>query len=259
VRDVSGRLRDKVCVITGATGAIGRESAAVFAREGATVAAIDVKGELACDLLLRADVSDESQVRDAYEAVAGRFGRIDVLLNNAGIALPEDRSVLETGLTTWNRVIAVNLTSVFLCCKHGIPHLLRSGGGSVVNVSSIVAVVGSATSQIAYTASKGGVVAMSRELAVEFAKRGVRVNALCPGPVETPMLRTMYTPEQAGRRLVHMPTGRFAQAAEIAEAAAFLASDSASYVTGTAFPVDGGLAAAFVTAEEPDSHGTWAG
>jgi NAD(P)-dependent dehydrogenase (short-subunit alcohol dehydrogenase family) len=256
---VNGRLEDKVCVITGAAGAIGRESVAVFAREGATVAAIDIKGELDCDLLLRADVSDEPQVHDAYEAIAGRFGRIDVLLNNAGIAVPEDGSVLETDLTTWNRVIAVNLTSVFLCCKHGIPHLLRGGGGSVVNTSSIVAVVGSATSQIAYTASKGGVVALSRELAVEFAKRGVRVNALCPGPVETPMLRTMYTPQQAGRRLVHMPTGRFAHPREIAEAAAFLASDAASYVTGTEFLVDGGLTAAFVTAEDLDHQSTAAG
>jgi NAD(P)-dependent dehydrogenase (short-subunit alcohol dehydrogenase family) len=248
---VTGRLEGKVCVITGAAGAIGRESVALFAREGATVVAIDLLGEVECDLLLMADLTDESRVRDAYETVRDRFGRIDVLFNNAGIAVPEDGSVLETDLATWNRVIAVNLTSVFLCCKHGIPHLLRSGGGSVINTSSIVAIVGSATSQIAYTASKGGVVALSRELAVEFAKRGVRVNALCPGPVETPMLRTMYTPEQSGRRLVHMPSGRFAQPREIAAAAAFLASDAASYVSGTEFLVDGALSAAFVTAEEP--------
>jgi NAD(P)-dependent dehydrogenase (short-subunit alcohol dehydrogenase family) len=251
-----GRLQDKVCVITGAGGAIGRESVAVFAREGATVVAIDVRGEVDCDLLLTTDVSDESQVREAYDAVRERFGRIDVLFNNAGIAVPEDRSVLETDLATWNRVLAVNLTSVFLCCKHGIPHLLRSGGGSVINTSSIVAVVGSAVSQIAYTASKGGVVALSRELAVEFGKRGVRVNALCPGPVETPMLRTMYTPEEAWRRLVHMPAGRFAQPREIAEAAAFLASDAASYVSGTEFLVDGALAAAFVTPDDPDARDT---
>jgi NAD(P)-dependent dehydrogenase (short-subunit alcohol dehydrogenase family) len=248
---VTGRLQDKICVITGAAGAIGREAVALFAAEGATVVALDVRGEVNCDLMLTADVSDESQVRDAYEAVRERFGRIDVLFNNAGIAVPEDGSVLDTALETWSRVIAVNLTSVFLCCKHGIPHLLRAGGGSVINTSSIVATVGSATSQIAYTASKGGVLALSRELAVEFAKRGVRVNALCPGPVETPMLRTMYTPQEAGRRLVHMPTGRFAQPREIAEAAAFLASDAASYVTGTEFLVDGGLSAAFVTAEDP--------
>jgi NAD(P)-dependent dehydrogenase (short-subunit alcohol dehydrogenase family) len=256
---VTARLQGKICVITGAAGAIGRESVALFAQEGATVAALDVRGDVECDLMLTVDVSDESQVRDAYEAIGERFGRIDVLFNNAGIAVPEDGSVIDTDLATWNRVIAVNLTSVFLCCKHGIPILLRGGGGSVINTSSIVAAVGSATSQIAYTASKGGVVALSRELAVEFAKRGVRVNALCPGPVETPMLRTMYTREEAGRRLVHMPTGRFAQPREIAEAAAFLASDAASYVTGTAFLVDGGLAAAFVTAEDSDPVSTGPG
>jgi NAD(P)-dependent dehydrogenase (short-subunit alcohol dehydrogenase family) len=248
---VTGRLQDKICVITGAAGAIGREAVTLFAKEGATVVALDVRGDVDCDLMLTADVSDESQVRDAYEAVRERFGRIDVLFSNAGIAVPEDGSVLDTPLETWSHVIDVNLTSVFLCCKHGIPHLLRAGGGSVINTSSIVATVGSATSQIAYTASKGGVLALSRELAVEFAKRGVRVNALCPGPVETPMLRTMYTPQEAGRRLVHLPTGRFAQPREIAEAAAFLASDAASYVTGTEFLVDGGLTAAFVTAEDP--------
>jgi len=247
---VTGRLQGKVCVITGAAGAIGRESVAAFAREGATVVGADLRGEVECDLFLTADVSDEAEVRDMYGTVAERFGRIDVLFNNAGIAPPDDASVLETSLDTWNRVLAVNLTSVFLCCKHGIPHLLRGGGGSVVNTASVVAAVGSATSQIAYTASKGGVVALSRELAVEFAKRGVRVNALCPGPVETPMLRSLYAPHEAGRRLVHMPTGRYAHPCEIAEAAAFLASDAASYVTGTEFLVDGALTAAFVTAED---------
>jgi NAD(P)-dependent dehydrogenase (short-subunit alcohol dehydrogenase family) len=254
---VTGRLQGKVCVITGAAGAIGRESVDVFAREGATVAALDVGGDVDCDLLLRTDVSDEAQVRDAYEEIHARFGRIDVLFNNAGIVAAEDGSVLDTDLATWQRVLAVNLTGVFLCCKHGIPHLLRGGGGSVVNTASIVAVIGSATSQIAYTASKGGVLALSRELAVEFAKHGVRVNALCPGPVETPMLRTMYSAEEAGRRLVHLPTGRFAQPREIAEAAAFLASDAASYITGTEFMVDGGLAAAYVTPEEPDSGSSY--
>jgi NAD(P)-dependent dehydrogenase (short-subunit alcohol dehydrogenase family) len=244
---VSGRLQDKVCVITGAAGAIGRVAMDCFAREGATIAAIDVQGDLPCDLMLHADVTDETQVREAYETVAARFGRVDVLFNNAGIAADEDRSVLETDLATWNRVLAVNLTGIFLCCKHGIPHLLRAGGGSVINTASIVAVIGSAASQIAYTASKGGVVALSRELAVEFAKRNVRVNALCPGPVETPLLRTMYSPDEAARRIVHLPTGRFAQPREIAEAAAFLASDAASYITGTDFVVDGGLSAAYVT------------
>ena len=244
-------LENKVCVITGAAGSIGRESVAVFAREGATVVAIDIRGEVECDLFVAADLTDEAQVRDAYAGIRRQFGRIDVLFNNAGIAVPEDGSVLETDLMVWNRVVEVNLTSIFLCCKHGIPHLLKSGGGSVINTASLVASIGSATSQISYTASKGGVLALSRELGVEFAKRGVRVNALCPGPVETPLLRSMYSPEQAARRLVHVPTGRFAQPHEIAEAAAFLASDAASYVNATEFLVDGGIAAAYVTAEDP--------
>jgi len=160
--------------------------------------------------------------------------------------------VLDTQLDTWRRVLDVNLTSVFLCCRHGIPHLLATGGGSVINSASLVARVGSAASQIAYTASKGGVLAMSRELAVEFARRGVRVNALCPGPVETPLLRTMYTPQESARRLVHIPVGRFARPEEIAEAAAFLASEAASYVTASDFLVDGGITAAYVTAEDPE-------
>jgi NAD(P)-dependent dehydrogenase (short-subunit alcohol dehydrogenase family) len=244
-------LEDKICVITGAAGSIGRESVDVFAREGATVVAMDLHGEVDADLFLTVDVSDEGQVREAYDAIAARFGRIDVLFNNAGIAVAEDASVLDTDLATWNRVLEVNLTSVYLCCKHGIPHLLAAGGGSVINTSSLVACIGSAASQIAYTASKGGVLAMSREMAVEFAKRGVRVNALCPGPVETPLLRTMFTPEESARRLVHVPTGRFAQAREIAEAAAFLASDAASYVNGTEFLVDGAITAAYVTPEDP--------
>jgi NAD(P)-dependent dehydrogenase (short-subunit alcohol dehydrogenase family) len=244
------QLRDKVCVITGAAGSIGRASVDVFAREGATVAGIDVQGYVACDLFLHADLGDEEQVRAAYAQISERFGRIDVLFNNAGIALPEDGSVLDTDVSVWRRVLDVNLTSIFLCCKHGIPHLIEGGGGSVINTASLVAVMGSAASQIAYTASKGGVLAMSRELAVEFARRGVRVNALCPGPVETPLLRTMYTPEQSARRLVHVPGGRFARPEEIAEAAAFLASDAASYVNGTDFLVDGGITAAYVTPEE---------
>jgi NAD(P)-dependent dehydrogenase (short-subunit alcohol dehydrogenase family) len=244
-------LQDKICVVTGAAGVIGRETVDVFKREGATVAAIDLHGEVDADLFLTVDLSDEEQVRDAYSQIAGRFGRIDVLFNNAGIALPEDASVLDTDLAAWNRVLEVNLTSIFLCCKHGIPHLLAAGGGSVINTASLVACIGSAASQIAYTASKGGVLALSRELGVEFAKRGVRVNALCPGPVETPLLRTMFTPEQSARRLVHVPPGRFAQAREIAEAVAFLASDAASYVNATEFLVDGGITAAYVTPEDP--------
>jgi NAD(P)-dependent dehydrogenase (short-subunit alcohol dehydrogenase family) len=243
-------LEGKVCVVTGAAGTIGGETLAVFRREGATVAAVDVQGEVDADLAITADLTDEAQVRATYAEVNERFGRIDVLFNNAGIALPDDQSVLDTDLATWNRVLEVNLTSIFLCCKHGIPHLLASGGGSVINTSSLVAALGSAASQIAYTASKGGVLALSRELGVEFAKRGVRVNALLPGPVDTPLLRTLFNPEEEARRLVHVPTGRFARAHEIAEAVAFLASDAASYINATEFLVDGGISAAYVTAED---------
>jgi NAD(P)-dependent dehydrogenase (short-subunit alcohol dehydrogenase family) len=241
-------------VITGAAGSIGRASVELFTRQGATVIGIDLLGEADCDLFLTADLSDEEQVARAYADIAARYGRIDVLFNNAGIAAPEDRSVLTTELPTWRRVLDTNLTSVFLCCKHGIPHLLKAGGGSVINTSSLVATVGSAVSQIAYTASKGGVLAISRELAVQFARHGVRVNALSPGPVETPLLRQLYSPEESARRLVHVPSGRFALPEEIAAAAAFLASDASSYVSGTNFLVDGGITAAYVTPEdlEPD-------
>jgi NAD(P)-dependent dehydrogenase (short-subunit alcohol dehydrogenase family) len=243
-------LEGKVCVVTGAAGTIGGETVAVFKREGATVAAVDLReGAEGADLSLAADLTDEEQVRGVYDQVAERFGRIDVLFNNAGIAAPGDESVLDTDLEVWNRVLAVNLTSVFLCCKHGIPHLLAAGGGSVINTSSLVAAVGSAASQIGYTASKGGVLALSRELGVEFARRGVRVNALLPGPVDTPLLRSLFDAEQSARRLVHVPTGRFADAREIAEAVAFLASDASSYVTATEFLVDGGISAAYVTPE----------
>jgi NAD(P)-dependent dehydrogenase (short-subunit alcohol dehydrogenase family) len=243
-------LEGKVCVVTGAAGTIGGETVAVFKREGATVAAVDLRdGAEGADLSLAADLTDEEQVRGVYDRVAERFGRIDVLFNNAGIAAPGDESVLDTDLEVWNRVLAVNLTSIFLCCKHGIPHLLAAGGGSVINTSSLVAAVGSAASQIGYTASKGGVLALSRELGVEFAKRGVRVNALLPGPVDTPLLRSLFDAEQSARRLVHVPTGRFADAREIAEAVAFLASDASSYVTATEFLVDGGISAAYVTPE----------
>ena len=243
-------LEGKVCVVTGAAGMIGGETVAVFKREGATVAAVDLReGAEGADLSLAADLTDEEQVRGVYAQVAERFGRIDVLFNNAGIAAAGDESVLDTDLAVWNRVLDVNLTSVFLCCKHGIPHLLAAGGGSVINTSSLVAAVGSAASQIGYTASKGGVLALSRELGVEFAKQGVRVNALLPGPVDTPLLRSLFDAEQSARRLVHVPTGRFARAREIAEAVAFLASDASSYVNATEFLVDGGISAAYVTPE----------
>jgi NAD(P)-dependent dehydrogenase (short-subunit alcohol dehydrogenase family) len=243
------RLEGKVCVITGARGGIGTASAAVFAREGARVVGVDVVDGAPGELSLRVDVTDEQQVIEMYERVLEQFGRIDVLFNNAGISPPEDASVLDTPLDAWERVQEVNLRSVFLCCKHGIPHLLAVGGGSVINTASFVAVMGAATSHISYTASKGGVLALSRELGVEFARRGVRVNALCPGPVDTPLLQELYAsdPEKAARRLVHVPIGRFARAEEIANGALFLASDESSFVTASTFLVDGGLSGAYTT------------
>jgi NAD(P)-dependent dehydrogenase (short-subunit alcohol dehydrogenase family) len=246
-----GRLEGKVCVITGSASGIGAGTATMFKAEGATVVGVDLSEGSAGDLAIQADVTDELQVRDVYAQTRERFGRIDVLFNNAGISPPDDASVLDTELDAWQRVQDVNLKSVFLCCKHGIPHLLESGGGSVINTASFVAVVGAATSQISYTASKGGVLALSRELGVEFARRGVRVNALCPGPVNTPLLRELYAndPEKAARRLVHVPMGRFAETREIASAVLFLASDDSSYVTAQTFLVDGGLCGAYVTPE----------
>jgi NAD(P)-dependent dehydrogenase (short-subunit alcohol dehydrogenase family) len=249
---MSGRLETRVCVITGASGGIGAASAALFAREGATVVGVDVLGGAPGELALEADVADERQVVELFERVRGEYGRIDVLFNNAGISPGEDGSALGTSLEVWERVQRVNLRSVFLCCRHGIPHLLRNDGplrGSVINTASFVAVMGAATSQASYTASKGGVLALSRELGVEFARRGVRVNALCPGPVDTPLLRELFAkdPEQAARRLVHVPMGRFARAEEIASAALFLASDESSYITASTFLVDGGLTSAYTT------------
>ena len=246
---MAGRLDGKVCVITGAASGIGAETARLFAEEGARVVGVDISDGAEGELALRADVADEDSVREMYAKAADEMGRIDVLFNNAGINPPEDVGVLDNPLETWQRVQDVNLKSVFLCCKYGIPHLLDSGGGSVINTASFVAVVGAATSQISYTASKGGVLALSRELGVELARRGVRVNALCPGPVDTPLLRELFAsdPEQAARRLVHIPMGRFARADEIAQGALFLASDDASYVTASTFLVDGGLSGAYTT------------
>lgn len=243
------RLDGKVCVVTGASGGIGAATVRLFGREGARVVGADLADGAPGDLSLQVDVTDEDQVRDMYRRVRDEFGRVDVLFNNAGISPTDDASVLDTSVETWRRVMDANVKSVFLCCKHGIPHLLDGGGGSVINTASFVAVMGSATSQIAYTASKGGVLALSRELGVEFAKRGVRVNALCPGPVDTPLLRDLYAsdPDKAARRLVHVPTGRFALAEEIAQGALFLASDESSYVTAATFMVDGGLSAAYTT------------
>lgn len=248
---MSGRLEDKVCVVTGAASGIGAEIAGLFAQEGAHVVGVDVALGAQGELTVQADVSDEREVRDTYTRAREAFGRIDVLVNNAGIALSEDRSVLDTSLEAWQRVQEVNLRGVFLCCKHGIPHLLETGGGSVVNLASFVAVMGAAVSQIAYTASKGGVLALSRELGIEFARRGVRVNAICPGPVQTPLLKELFAkdPAQAHRRLVHVPMGRFAQPREIAYAALFLSSDESSYVNASTFLVDGGISQAYLTPE----------
>jgi NAD(P)-dependent dehydrogenase (short-subunit alcohol dehydrogenase family) len=246
---MAGRLDGKVCVITGTASGIGAESARLFAAEGAHVVGVDLQPGAEGELAIQADVTDDEQVAGLYRQVRERFGRIDVLFNNAGISPPDDASVLDTSLEAWRRVQDVNLTSVFLCCRHGIPHLLESGGGSVINTASFVAILGAATSQVSYTASKGGVLAMSRELGVQFARRGVRVNALCPGPVDTPLLRELYAndPEAAQRRLVHVPMGRFAHAREIAQGAVFLASDESSFVTASTFMVDGGISGAYVT------------
>jgi NAD(P)-dependent dehydrogenase (short-subunit alcohol dehydrogenase family) len=252
----AGRLEGRVAVITGAASGIGRASARRFAAEGAhvVVADLDDAGGTALaeeigGLYVHADVTDADDVQEMYATAVERFGGLDVCFNNAGISPPDDDSILETGIDAWRRVQEVNLTSVYLCCKYGIPHLLERGGGAVVNTASFVAVMGAATSQISYTASKGGVLAMSRELGVQFARQGVRVNALCPGPVNTPLLQELFAsdPERAARRLVHVPMGRFAEPEEIASAVAFLASDDASFITASTFLVDGGISSAYVT------------
>jgi NAD(P)-dependent dehydrogenase (short-subunit alcohol dehydrogenase family) len=248
------RLEGKVCVITGAASGIGAESARLFADEGATVVGVDLAPGAAGELSLQADVADEQDVIALYAQTRDAFGRVDVLFNNAGINPTDDGSVLDTSMEAWQRVQDVNVRSVFLCCKHGIPHLLENDGpqrGSVINTASFVAVMGAATSQISYTASKGAVLAMSREMGVQFARQGVRVNALCPGPVDTPLLQELFLsdPAKAARRLVHLPPGRFAEAAEIAGGALFLASDESSYVNASTFLVDGGLSGAYVVPE----------
>jgi NAD(P)-dependent dehydrogenase (short-subunit alcohol dehydrogenase family) len=251
---MAGRLEGKVCVVTGAASGIGAETARLFAAEGARVAGVDLAPDAAGELAIQADVADEAQVESAFARVREELGRIDVLMNNAGINPPDDGSVLETPLENWQRVQDVNVTGVFLCCKHGIPHLLDAGGGSVINVASFVATMGAAISQISYTASKGAVLSLSRELGVEFADRAVRVNALCPGPVNTPLLEELFAadPDRAAKRLVHIPMGRFGEPAEIAKAALFLASDDSSYVTASTFLVDGGLSAAYLTPIQAD-------
>ncbi|MBD0317429.1 MAG: glucose 1-dehydrogenase [Thermoleophilia bacterium] len=251
------RLDGKVVVITGAASGIGREAALLFSSEGARLCIADVSAEdgertaSECTdaFFFEADVTSPESVQSMYRATADRYGGIDVLYNNAGIMPADDASILETEPDAWQRVLDVNAKGVYLCCKYGIPHLLERGGGSVVNVASFVALLGAATSQISYTASKGAVLAMSRELAVEFARRGVRVNALCPGPVETPLLMRLFEDDPAAyeRRRVHLPMGRLATAREVAQGALFLASDESSYVTGSTFLVDGGITAAYVT------------
>jgi NAD(P)-dependent dehydrogenase (short-subunit alcohol dehydrogenase family) len=250
------RLQDRVAVITGAASGIGLASARRLAAEGARVVVADVDeeaGRLAADEVhgrfVRADVTSDDDVRRLYELTASRYGRIDIAFNNAGISPPDDDSILTTGLAAWRRVQEVNLTSVYLCCQHVLPYLRRQGKGSIINTASFVAVMGAATSQISYTASKGGVLSLSRELGVQFARENIRVNALCPGPVNTPLLRELFAkdPERAARRLVHVPAGRFAEPEEIAAAVAFLASDDASFITASTFMVDGGISSAYVT------------
>ena len=254
-----GRLDGKVVVITGAGGGMGREAALVFSDEGAQVCVADVDADASEQTASEArdafavavDVADPASVEAMYAAAADRYGGVDVLYNNAGISPAEDGSILETEPDAWQRVQDVNTKGVYLCCKYGIPRLLERGGGSVINVASFVAILGAATSQISYTASKGAVLSLSRELAVQFARQGVRVNALCPGPVETPLLLRIFGDDPAAyeRRRVHLPMGRLAKPKEIVNAALFLASDESSYVNGATFVVDGGLTAAYVTPE----------
>jgi NAD(P)-dependent dehydrogenase (short-subunit alcohol dehydrogenase family) len=254
------RLDGKVALITGGGSGMGKVASELFAREGADVVLTDVNdeaggataaaiGERA--MYVHADVSGETDAKAMIEAAIERFGRLDVLYNNAGIMPPDDGSVVDTAEETWDQVLAVNVKGVAHGCRFGIPAMLDSGGGSIINVASFVAWMGAATSQTAYTASKGAVLAMTREIAVEYARRGIRCNALCPGPIETPLLMQLLSDEQKRqRRFVHIPMGRLGQAEELAKAALFLASDDSSYMTGASLMVDGGITAAYVTPEE---------
>jgi len=251
-----GRLQDRTAIVTGGVGGIGLATARRFAEEGAKVVVVDLADEQGAavaaelgGLYVRCDVTDPEQVDAMVARTVEAYGSVDIAFNNAGISPPDDDSILDTGLEAWRRVQEVNLTSVYLCCKAVLPQMRTQGRGSIINTASFVAVMGAATSQISYTASKGGVLAMSRELGVQFAREGIRVNALCPGPVDTPLLRELFSkdPERAARRLVHIPMGRFADATEIANAVLFLASDESSFITASTFLVDGGISGAYVT------------
>ena len=251
-----GRLEGRVAVVTGGCSGIGLATVRRFAAEGARVVVADVDkarggevAEAAGGLFVHCDVTDAEQVEALFRAAKDAYGSVDVAFNNAGISPPDDDSILETGIEAWRRVQEVNLTSVYLCCRAVLPYMLEQGRGSIINTASFVAVMGAATSQISYSASKGGVLSMTRELGVQFAREGIRVNALCPGPVNTPLLKELFAKdeERANRRLVHVPMGRFGEPEEIAAAVAFLASDDASFVTANTFLVDGGISAAYVT------------
>jgi NAD(P)-dependent dehydrogenase (short-subunit alcohol dehydrogenase family) len=251
-------LAGRVAVITGGGSGIGLASARRLASEGAKIVIGDIdatSGAKAAEevggLFVPVDVTDAGQVESMFQQAVDTYGSLDIAFNNAGISPPDDDSILTTELEAWQRVQHVNLTSVYLCCKYALPHMLAQGKGSIINTASFVAVMGAATSQISYTASKGGVLAMTRELGVQFARQGVRVNALCPGPVNTPLLKELFAkdPERAARRLVHVPAGRFAEPEEIAGAVAFLASDDSSFITAAQFLVDGGISGAYVTPE----------
>ena len=256
--DLTQRLAGKVAVITGGASGIGLATAKRFKAEGATVVVGDLDDEagpaaalLVGGLFVKVDVTDQAQVDHLFDTAFETYGSVDVAFNNAGISPPDDDSIETTELPAWQKVQDVNLKSVYLCCRAALRHMVRQGSGSIINTASFVAVLGSATSQISYTASKGGVLAMSRELGVQFARQGIRVNALCPGPVNTPLLQDLFAtdPERAARRLVHIPVGRFAEPEELAAAVAFLASDDSSFMTGSTFLVDGGISSAYVTPE----------
>jgi NAD(P)-dependent dehydrogenase (short-subunit alcohol dehydrogenase family) len=254
-----GRIQDRVAVVTGGCSGIGLATVRRFAAEGAKVVVGDIDDvagkavveELGADVAtyVHVDVTSKEQVDALFQTAKDTYGSVDIAFNNAGISPPEDDSILDTDLDAWRKVQEVNLTSVYLCCKAALPHMLEQGRGSIINTASFVAVMGAATSQISYSASKGGVLSMSRELGVQFARQGVRVNALCPGPVNTPLLKELFAkdPERAARRLVHVPMGRFGEPEEIASAVLFLASDDASFITANTFLVDGGISGAYVT------------